>query len=81
MYGLALNLHVGISLSGLGLRDIFSMNLHDIAVSILYDALLWVLRALYDIRILESYLLARTESEELLRSILHEVIALNPEFA
>ena len=56
------------------------MNLYDIAVGILHAAFFNRLRALDDVRILETHFLARTETEEFLWSILHKVITLYPEF-
>ena len=57
---LTLDLHIRISLTCLCLWDILCVNLNDIALSVLHDALLWILRALDDIRILQANLLAWT---------------------
>ena len=57
------------------------MNLGDVAVGILHHTLVDVFGTLDDIAVLESHLFARSESEELLGSIFHEVVALNPQFA
>ena len=57
------------------------MNLNDITLCILHDTLLWILRALDDICILQTNLLTRTKTEELLWGILHEVVTLYPKVA
>ena len=78
MDGLSLDLHVAVGLSRLGFGNEFSVNLYDVAVSILHHTLVDVLGTLDDIAVLESHLFARSESEELLGGIFHEVVALYP---
>ena len=78
VYGLAFYLHVAVGLSSLCLRDKLGVYLDNFSVLVLYHAVLNILRTLYDIRVLESHLLARTKTEELLRSVLHEILALYP---
>ena len=50
--GLALYLHVAVGLSRLGVGDELSMNLHNVAISILHHTFVDVLRALDDIAVL-----------------------------
>ena len=58
--------------SRLRCRIISTLDLYDIAFSILYYLL-----ALYDVCVLETYLSVRLETEVLLRRLFHEVVSLD----
>ena len=72
----ALHLAVGALKAALAERVVLGLNLHDVALGILCAA-----SALHDVGVLQTYLLARSHAEEFFRSILHEVVALDPKIA
>lgn len=72
----ALHLAVGALKAALADRVVLSLNFDDVALSILSAA-----SALHDVGVLQTYLLARSHAEEFFRSILHEVVALDPKIA
>ena len=69
-----LHLAVGTFHTALADRIVFSLNLYDVAVLVLCAT-----GALHDVGILKTHLFAHCHSEELLGSLFHKVLALNPE--
>ena len=80
MNGLALYLHIAVSLAGLCVRYQFCMYLHYFSILIPHHTVIDIFRALDDIRVFETHLLARAKPEKLLWRIFHKVVTLYPQF-
>ena len=74
---LTLDLTVGTRHTATGLRVVGGIDGRDVTLSVLVAGVLLV--ALDDIGILQTYLLARSQTHKLLLGNLHEVVALNPQ--
>lgn len=81
MQCLALDAAVGSRHAAAAVGVVCGMDACDVAILILLDALGGVFITFDDICVLQAYLLAGAQSQEFLSAILHEVLALDVEFA